>query len=136
MIWAERTSGFRYGHTYTMAAPWYYHMTLRIVIVGRKINVERPVDKMDFRSPHITSYPFWPVAFGKYISYLFEKLFQSNYQSTITIISSDVLILLLNFVTHQFPFNQIRRKMNRECWIWKNLKMLAGINIWLLICLK
>ena len=63
MIWAKGTSGFRNGHTNTMAAPWYYHMTLRIVIAGRKINVERPVDKMDFRSPHITSYPFWPAAF-------------------------------------------------------------------------
>ena len=87
MIWAERTSWFRYRHTYTMAAPWYYHMTLRVVIAGRKINVERPVDKMDFRSPHITSYPFWPVAFEKYISYLFQKVFQSSYQSAMLILS-------------------------------------------------
>ena len=40
-------------------------------------------------------------------------------------ISSDVLILLLSFVTHQFPFNQIRWKMNRECWIWKNEKSIS-----------
>ena len=37
-------------------------------------------------------------------------------------LSSNVFILLLKLITHQFPFNQIRRKMNRECWIWKNGK--------------